>query len=102
VVHAHPRSLLALTHLGLTLDPGLMSEAGIQARCVARVPWITPGTRELAETVGNTISSQRCNVVILERHGALVWSDKTIYHALDLLEAVEDLAWIQLQLEAKR
>ncbi len=96
VVHAHPRSLLALLASGGSLDPGLMSEAGIQVSCVSRVPWLRPGSRELAEAVGSAVEREACNVVVLERHGVLVWSPHTIYHALDLLEAVEDLAWLQL------
>ena len=97
VVHAHPRSLLALTHLGLELDPGLLSEAGIHVRGLARVPYITPGTRELAEAVGRAAGGG-ANAIVLERHGAVVWSSETLFHALDLLEALEDLAWISLQL----
>jgi len=97
VVHAHPRSLLALTYRGLWIDPGLLSEAGIQVTCIGRAPYIRPGTLELAQAVAGE-AARGCNVIIMERHGAAVWSDRSIYHALDLLEAIEDLAWITLQL----
>jgi len=95
VVHAHPRAVLALMHSRVDLDPGLASEAGLQVECVGRVPFLRPGSAELAEAVGRE-AARGCNVILLEGHGVVVWSPATIYHALDLLEAVEDLAWIQL------
>ena len=100
VVHAHPRSLLALTHLGGAPDPNLMTEVLYGARCVARVPYRPPGTPELAQAVAETIRETGCNALILERHGALVYSDKHIYAALDLLEALEDLSYIMLHMRA--
>ncbi|MCE4625961.1 MAG: class II aldolase/adducin family protein [Desulfurococcales archaeon] len=96
-VHAHPKALLTLTYRGQSLDPSLLSEAGIQVTCIGHVPYIRPGTEELALAVARE-AARGCNVIVLERHGALVWSPHTIYHALDLLEAIEDLAWITLHL----
>ncbi|MCE4628281.1 MAG: class II aldolase/adducin family protein [Desulfurococcales archaeon] len=95
VVHAHPRSVLALTLRGGHIDPGLMSEAGLQISCVGRVPYIRPGTWALAEAVADE-AVRGCNAIIMERHGVAVWSEHSIYHALDILEALEDLAWISL------
>ena len=99
VVHAHPPSLLALNYRGKTPDPEYLTEVKLNARCIARVPYATPGTQELADKVGETIRDTGCNALILDRHGALVYSDKTIYHALDLLEALEDLSKIMLHLD---
>ncbi len=98
VVHAHPKSLLALTYRGEPLNLDLLSEAKLRATCVARVPFIQPGSRELADAVGRVIGETKCNVIVLEGHGLLVYSVDSPYHALDLLEAIEDLAYIQLQL----
>lgn len=94
VVHAHPPALLALTYKGRLPDPELLTEVKLNAKCITMAPYAEPGSRELAETVRRVIVETGCNVVVLERHGVLVYSDKTIYHALDLLEAVEDLSRI--------
>ena len=98
VVHAHPRSLLALTHTGRIPDPNLMTEVLYGAKCLAKVPYRPPGTPELAKAVEEAIRETGCNALILERHGALVYSDRHIYAALDLLEALEDLSYIMLHM----
>ena len=98
VVHAHPKNLLALTYRGEPLQLDLLSEAKLRATCVSRIPFIQPGSQELAEAVGNAVRSTGCNVIVLEGHGLLVYSSDSPYHALDLLEAIEDLAYIQLHL----
>ena len=94
IVHAHPPALLALTYKGGVPDPELLTEVKLNAKCIAEAPYAPPGSPELAKVVKETIMGTGCNVIILQRHGALVYSDKTIYHALDLLEAVEDLSKI--------
>ena len=94
VVHAHPPALLALTYKGGVPDPELLTEVKLNAKCIAEAPYAPPGSPELAKVVKETVMGTGCNVIILQRHGALVYSDKTIYHALDLLEAVEDLSKI--------
>ncbi len=100
IVHAHPRSLLASMKLGLEIDPSAMTEVSLQTRCIAGVPYQPPGTPELAREVSGVLARTRCNVLILENHGVLVWSPYTIYHALDLAEAIEDLAWITIHAHA--
>jgi len=94
IVHAHPPALLALTYKGGVPDPELLTEVKLNAKCIAEAPHAPPGSQELANVVKETIMRTGCNVIILQRHGALVYSNKTIYHALDLLEAVEDLSKI--------
>jgi len=95
VVHAHPKNLLALTYTGQKPDPNLLTEVKLNAKCIATVPYAPPGTKQLADKVATTIRETGCNALILESHGALVYTHKTIYHALDLLEALEDLSHIQ-------
>jgi len=94
IVHAHPPALLALTYKGGVPDPELLTEVKLNAKCIAEAPYAPPGSQELANVVKETIMRTGCNVIILQRHGVLAYSDKTIYHALDLLEAVEDLSKI--------
>ena len=96
VVHAHPPSLLALHYRGCLPDPEYLTEVKLNAECIRLVPYRPPGSVELALEVGRVIRESGCNALILERHGALVFSSKSIYHALDLLEALEDLSRIML------
>lgn len=94
IVHAHPPALLALTYKGGIPDPELLTEVKLNVRCIAEAPYAEPGSSLLANTVAETIKRTGCNVLVLERHGALVYSNKSIYHALDLMEAIEDLSRI--------
>ncbi len=98
IVHAHPPHLLALNYRGLLPDPQYLTEVRVNATCIAKAPYKKPGTRELAEAVASVVKETGCNAIILDRHGALVYSEKSIYHALDLLEALEDLSKIMLHL----
>ena len=96
IVHAHPPSLLALNYKGLVPDPKYLTEVRVNAKCITKAPYKPPGSLELAEIVSKTVRETGCNAIILDRHGALAYSDKSIYHALDLLEALEDLSRIML------
>ena len=96
VVHAHPPHLLALSYRGLLPDPQYLTEVRVGAKCIHLVPYALPGSKDLAVKVAEAVKATGCNALVLERHGALVYSDRTIYHALDLLEALEDLSRIML------
>lgn len=96
-VHAHPKHLLLVDRLGYELDLSLLTEARIYTRCITRVPPLPPVSPELAREVGRVLGETECNVIILVGHGVLVTSDKSIYHALDLLEAIEDTAYMTLK-----
>ncbi|MEB3861374.1 MAG: class II aldolase/adducin family protein [Desulfurococcales archaeon] len=93
VVHAHPPHAIAAGELG-GLDTSLTTEAGYNISCITLVPPLPPGTWGLAESVARGMARSGCNVAIMRRHGVVAYSAKTVYHALDAVEAVEDLAKI--------
>ncbi len=95
-VHAHPKHILLADKLGVDIDIEILTEAKIYTKCIARVPPLPPVSPELAQAVEDVLNSTDCNVIILEGHGILVTSDKSIYHALDLLEAIEDAAYMSI------
>ncbi|MCE4605063.1 MAG: class II aldolase/adducin family protein [Desulfurococcales archaeon] len=93
IVHAHPPHTIAAGELG-GLDVSLTTEASYNITCISLAPPLTPGTWSLAESVAKMLSQNGCNVAIMRRHGVVAYSSKTVYHALDAVEAVEDLAKI--------
>ncbi len=95
VVHAHPPYLLALNRLHKKLDLNYLTETSLKINCLDEVPLIKPGTQELADAVANS-AKKGCNAIILDNHGVVTYSNETIYHALEIIEAIEDLAIIQL------
>ena len=101
VVHAHNPLTVAAARLNL-IDSVL--DASVEARyyvggCVGRVPYLEPGSQELAEAAAKALS--RCNAAVMEGHGAVavgVAKDpvEAVYEAVDRLEALEDAVRIAL------
>ena len=96
IVHAHPPYTIAADLAGAKLDPKILAEASYTIKCIATIPQLTPGTWELANTVAETLEETNCNAAVLKGHGAVAYSDKTIYHALEAIEALEELAKITI------
>ena len=59
-----------------------------------KTPYAIMGSRELAEKVSDDAFS--CCAVLLERHGALTVSDKSLLEALERLECLENAARMSL------
>jgi len=93
VIHTHNPLTLALHEAGLKIDPAQYVEAYSIGPCIEVVPRLPPGSRELAEAVGNAV--KRCRVAVLLGHG-VVAAAPGIYEALDAVEALEDIARIRL------
>ena len=99
VVHAHSPWTITLGELDVNEIPiDLTTEAKARVRCVTLVPRIEPGTWELAREVSKRLRAEGCNAAILRGHGVVAYSTKSIYHALEIVEAVEDLAKIYVLL----
>lgn len=92
ILHLHPPLTLAVAEQESRLSLESFTEASARVKCIARIPYIKPGTRELAETVGATLEKTGCNIAILEKHGVVVYSERNLYDALDVVEALEDLS----------
>ncbi|GAB6946643.1 class II aldolase/adducin family protein [Vulcanisaeta sp. JCM 16161] len=94
VLHTHPPNILALTRAGLKIDLSL-SEAISYVGEIAEVPYLKPGSAELADAVSKAISRRNVTAVILKNHG-LVTVGSTPYEALNRAEVLENLAYITL------
>ena len=70
VVHAHPPVATAFTFAGLAdvLRAPIVPEVIAQIGPIPCVPYIQPGTRELAEAVGKAF--RECDIVLMAQHGA--------------------------------
>jgi L-fuculose-phosphate aldolase len=87
VVHTHD---VLPTVLADGIDPSVLSEAeAYLGSGIAVVPYIQPGTAELAEAVASAL--ERSNVAVLKRHG-LVAVGRDLAEAVNRIEVVADLA----------
>ncbi|MEM1927240.1 MAG: class II aldolase/adducin family protein [Acidilobaceae archaeon] len=102
VLHLHPPMTLAVSELGLEIELEALSEASYAINCVARIPYIKPATRDLAEAVASVLEKTGCNTAVLEKHGVVAYSRRDLYEALDMIEALEDLSRIMLVRELSK
>ncbi|ADN51386.1 class II aldolase/adducin family protein [Vulcanisaeta distributa] len=94
ILHTHPPNILALTRAGLKVDLSF-SEAISYVGEIAEVPYLKPGSAELADAVARAVSKKNITAVILRNHG-LVTVGSTPYEALNRAEVLENLAYITL------
>lgn len=94
VIHAHPvfSSLFSASDEEIRTD--IIAESYYQLGRVVKTPYAIMGSRELAEKVSDDAFS--CCAVLLERHGALTVSDKSLLEALERLECLENAARMSL------
>lgn len=94
VIHAHPvfSSLFSASEEEICTD--IIAESYYQLGRVVKTSYAIMGSRELAEKVSDDASS--CCAVLLERHGALTVSDKSLLEALERLECLENAARMSL------
>ncbi|WP_367834527.1 class II aldolase/adducin family protein [Vulcanisaeta sp. JCM 16159] len=62
---------------------------------IAEVPYLKPGSAELADAVSRAVSRRGVTAVVLMNHG-LVTVGSTPYEALNRAEVLENLAYITL------
>lgn len=94
VIHAHPvfSSLFSASEEKIRTD--IIAESYYQLGRVVKTSYAIMGSRELAEKVSDDAFS--CCAVLLERHGALTVSDKSLLEALERLECLENAARMSL------
>jgi len=96
ICHVHGAHIVAATSM---LDPGTdslppLTPAFVQcAYPVPMVPFLVPGTLELAEAVAGQFSNPACRAVLLQNHG-LVTAGRSLKEALNLVEEVDETARI--------
>ncbi|MFP4545973.1 MAG: class II aldolase/adducin family protein [Methanomassiliicoccales archaeon] len=91
VVHGHPPYCTALSVSGVGLATGMVPEGVLILGEVPLVPYRTPGTEELAES----LASHEAVAYLMENHGALTVG-KDLEEAFNRLEEMEFLARVQV------
>ncbi|MFM8841264.1 MAG: class II aldolase/adducin family protein [Actinomycetota bacterium] len=88
-IHLHPQASVLLAALGIETKFVTVDHV-YYLRKIVRIPWIRPGTQEIADAVAREIAG--ANVLILENHGCVVVADNpelAYSRALNLEEASE-------------
>ena len=88
-IHLHPQASVLLAALGIETKFVTVDHV-YYLRKIVRIPWIRPGTQEIADAVACEIAG--ANILVLENHGCVVVSDNpelAFSRALNLEEASE-------------
>lgn len=99
IVHAHPPYATARAYANAPLQPGMSPEADAILGKVGWVPFITPGTQELANLVAEAAGTS--DVYLLARHGATCVA-KTLTDAaikMETLERVSEVLHLARQID---
>jgi L-fuculose-phosphate aldolase len=89
VAHAHPKAATAWSLTGLShLPDKLLPEVILAAGKIPIAPYARPGTQAMAEVIRPYLPG--CRIIILARHGALVWGETSeeVVWGMDRLEQV--------------
>jgi len=90
IIHSHNPFTVIATELGIELNPNEYVETRYAiGECIKYVEPLPPGTIELAKKISEALED--CNVCILRKHGVVAIGND-IYKVLDIVEALEDLA----------
>lgn len=88
-IHLHPQASVLLAALGIETKFVTVDHV-YYLRKIVRIPWIRPGTQEIADAVAQEIAG--ANVLVLENHGCVVVADNpelAYSRVLNLEEASE-------------
>ena len=94
IIHAHPVYSSLFSACEDVIKADIIAESYYQLKEVRKTPYSIMGSRELAEKVSDDAIC--FNAILLERHGALTLSDKSLLEALERLECLENAAMMSL------
>lgn len=87
IIHSHPPFSTTLSMCGIKLPDNLLPETTIHLGKISFIPYITPGTLELAKAVSNGLEFG--DAVFLGNHGITVVG-KNLIDAYNKIEIIED------------
>ncbi len=85
VIHAHPPSTVGYSFFKEAIDLSPVPEAGF-IPFVAMIPYLSPGSRELSDTVSENAGDR--GILVLKKHGVVAFGDtlKECFFYIDRLE----------------
>ncbi len=96
VIHTHPIYVLLLDFLGFNFDSFVLPEAGLILNKIKVLPYLKPGSEELANIVSSF--SDVYKIMVLSRHGALTWGEN-IEEAVNFTLILEKICKIEYLLK---
>jgi rhamnulose-1-phosphate aldolase len=106
VLHTHPTEIIALTHIKRWLDSEALTQMlwsmipecrMVVTKGVGVVPYISPGTVELAEAT--VVELEKHDVIVWEKHGVLAVGDD-ITTCFDIIDTLNKSAQIYIHAKA--
>jgi L-fuculose-phosphate aldolase len=94
ICHAHPPHAVAMTIAGIDLQAPIIPEIVVTIGGIPTVPYGTPGTPELPETIRDII---RCSdTVMMKNHGSVTVGSNLMdaFKKLDTLEHTAKILWL--------
>lgn len=97
-VHAHPPHATAFAVASVVPPPCLIPEAEVFIGKIGLAPYQTPGTPEVANSVGQVGVDHQ--VVLMENHGVIAWGNdvEDAYWKMENVDAYCKTVWIASQL----
>ena len=98
VCHAHGAYIIAVTTLlnsGMDALPPITPGFVYFAYPLAMIPFMIPGSKELAKAVTHQFSDSRCSALLLQNHG-LITVGKNFQEALNIAEEIDEVARIYI------
>jgi len=86
-IHAHPVHVLAFALSGQSPPSGILPEVEIFLGEIGLAPYRTPGSQDLAETIGELAPRHQC--IIMANHGVVVWGKglEDAYWKIEVIDA---------------
>ena len=101
IVHSHPPFSIACSLSKISLEDPILPEVIVALGKVPTCSYTTPGTDAIAQQAAMALKNNQC--IILERHGVVSASSKSIHDAFTQLERVEHSAkilWLSYSVKA--
>lgn len=95
IVHAHPRSVVAASLLGIDMEGLAEVEIFFRGK-IAMIPPLRPGSLELARAVASAFKDDGVNAAILRGHGAVTVAESPL-KAEGYMEVLEEVSEILLK-----
>ncbi len=98
IVHTHPPKATGFAIAGVALDKSLLAEILLFLGEVPLIPYILPGSQQLADAVYETIKTH--HAVLLANHGVITTGEtiREAYHRMELVESLAEMTLVARQL----